>query len=541
MKASDYIKEWSKLKTTRTTWDQTYQKLSDFVSPTPRNIVGQSSMGGRKKAMVLDTTATDVAVQLGHALNSAATNPLSDWFRLTIDDYDLAVDRDAKLWLDVVADRTNHYLKQSNFAESMSEVYLDLIIYGTVGLLVEEDDEDGFYFSARNIGEFVISENHKGKPDRVLRKAIMTARQAAMKFGKLPRSIDAKYQEDPEALVNILHIIEPRNERNPDKIDKKNKPIRSIWVSMDDDEVIDESGYDEMPFIVARWAKNAGDTYGYSPAMQCINAILALNLIEKTSLEAKQLAARPPLFFSDDSQVSKFQYREGSVTYLRRNSDKPYALDTKSQPNAADSAAEDRRKLIQSTFFNDLINKELKYVTAEGVRDARNERDHTLTSAMGRIQSELLEPLINRLVGIAIRKKLIPDPPKSIQGRSFRPVWTSPLARKQEERVADSIMKAATMIGQISQLFATPTPLLERFDFDALSKVIADVYNVPQSIVKDDATIKAEREKVQQAQAEQQKQQQMMQMMQQGAAIESQTANTNGPVNKIMKGLNEQI
>jgi hypothetical protein len=425
----------------------------------------------------------------------------------------------------------------------MIEAYMDLIMYGTAGLLIEEDEEDGCYFSARNIGEFVIVENHKGRIDKVLRKANMTARQAVMRWGnKVTKGIDKQYKVDPNGAVNILHVIEPRNERNPEKIDKKNKPIRSLWIDMDSDEVIEESGYDEMPFVVARWAKNAGDVYGYSPAMGCLNAILSLNLIEKTSLEAKQLAAMPPVVIDDDSLLSQFQWRPGQPIYKRRNGNPPQVLNTGAQPGAADSAAEDRRNLIRRAFFADIIqSQELRYVTAEGIRQSADERERILTSTLGRLQSELLEPLVNRVFGILSRKDRFPIPPQTLQGRNWRPVWTSPLARRQDERAADSIMKAGSLIGQLSQLFAVPTPLLERFDFDELSKTIADIYGVPRNIIKSDAVMKKERQQAQEAMAAQQQQQQMMDMMSQGATIESQTANTSGPVNKIMKGLNEAI
>lgn len=543
MDAKEYIGQWDKLKGERSTWEATWQKISDYVSPTPRNITGQSSSGGRKKAVVLDTTATDVAVQLAHALNGAFTNPSAEWFRVTVDNYDLSNDAEARLWLEQVGTITNHYLRQSNFSEAMLESYQDLILYGTDGLLIEEDEEDGCYFSARNIGEFVIVENHKGRVDKVLRKANMTARQAFMRWeGKVSKGIAKQYETDPNKAVNILHVIEPRDERNPDKIDKKNKPIRSLWIDIDSNEVIEESGYDEMPFIVSRWAKNSGDVYGYSPSMQCLHAILSLNLIEKTSLESKQLAAMPPMGFTDDSLVSEFQWRPGHKFYLRRGAEKPFALNTGSQPGAADSAAEDRRSLIKRTYFADIIqSQELRYVTAEGVRQSADERERILTSVLGRLQSELLEPLVNRVFGILERKNLFPPAPQGLQGRNWRPVWTSPLARKQDERAADSIMKAGNMIGQLSQLFAQPSPLLERFDYDELSKTIADIFGVPRNIIKSDASIKKERQAAMEAQAQQAQQAQAMQMMQQGAQIESQTKDTGGPINKIMKGLNEQI
>lgn len=543
MDAKEYIQQWDKLKADRATWEQTWQKISDYVSPTPRDITGSSSTGGRKKAVVLDTTATDVAVQLAHALNGAFTNPASEWFRITVDDYDLSNDSEARQWLETVGTIANHYLRQSNFSEAMIEAYMDLIMYGTTGLLIEEDDEDGCYFSARNIGEFVAIENHKGRIDKVLRKANMTARQAVMRWGnKVTKGIKKQYDTDPHKPVNILHVIEPRDERNPEKIDKKNKPIRSLWLDMDSAEIIEESGYDEMPFIVSRWAKNAGQVYGYSPAMGCLNAILSLNLIEKTSLEAKQLAAMPPVIIDDDSLLSQFQWKPGMPIYKRARANAPQPLNTNAQPGAADSAAEDRRQLIRRAFFSDVIqSQELRYVTAEGIRQSADERERILTSTLGRLQSEKLEPLVNRVFGILARKDRFPPPPESLQGRNWRPVWTSPLARRQDERAADSIMKAGSLIGQLSQLFAAPNPLLERFDYDELSKIIANIYGVPRNIIKSDAVLKKERQQAKEAMQAQAQQQQMMDMMSQGATIESQTANTGGPINKIMKGLNEAL
>lgn len=540
------LKRYEALKGDKTLWEKQWQKVSDYVSPVPRNFFNVENKGPKKNVVVLDTTATESVIQLAHALNGSLTNPSTEWFKASINDAALAKDYEVTQWLDQVTRVINHYLQQSNFGEAMLEVYLDILMYGTAGMLIEPDDEDLISFSARNIGELVIAENSNNRIDTIFRLSRMTARQAAQKFGvdKLTKAQQKILEDRPDTKLKILHVIMPRHDYDKTKIDKKNKPIASYWIDLDSKELIDESGYEEHPLPVARWAKVAGDVYAYSPSMQCMNDIITLQKIEEVSLISKQLAAMPPVVFDDDSLLNEFSWSPGKRIAKRKNGAMPQALNLGQQPQLADSAANDRRDQIRRTFFADIImNRELKYVTAEGINQNADERERILTSVLGRLQSELLEPLVTRTFAILYRAKVFPATPQQLQDKVWRPVWTSPLARKQFERKADSIVKLFQTSQLIAPFFASPTgenQFVERFDPDRISAELADIFGL-NSLVKADYTLQSERQAKQQAQQQQMASQQAIDAVPKLAQAESMTKDSNGPVSNLLKSLGQGV
>lgn len=549
MDVKKLLSRYKTLKGERSGWESLWQKTSDYVSPVPVDISAQSNRSGPgKKVNVVDTTAREAMSQLAHALNGTLTNPSTSWFRATIADANLASNPNVRVWLDQMADITNHYLQQSNFCEAMIEAWQDLLTYGTAGLLIEEDDLDLISFSARNVSEIVISENHLGRVDTVFRKCRMTALQAFQRFGKsITKEMLKALDTNPDQSFSVIHAILPRNERDPGKIDKKNKKFASIWIDERSETVLSEGGFDEFPMPVVRWDKKSGDVYGSSPSIKVLPDILYLNKLEETSLMAKQIATAPPMLIDDDSLLSDVKWEPFAKIYKRANSRGGAGIQVLNpQINAqmADSAVADRREIIKRAFFGDVvINYDPQYTTAEGIRQNAEERERVLSSVLGRPQSELLEPLVSRVFAILWRAKVYPPLPKELQdGADWRPVWTSPLARKQEERKADSITKALNLIGMVAQIGGQPVAqeLLARFNPDALSLQIAEIYGVPRTIIKTDYEIQTERQAAQQAQEQQAQTQQLIQGGQALAQMESQTQNSNGFVGTLMKSLGGQ-
>jgi hypothetical protein len=52
-------------------------------------------------------------------------------------------------------------------------------------------------------------------------------------------------------------------------------PVASIYLDEKEKHILDEGGFDEMPYMVSRWAKATGEIFGRSPAclrFQILNA-----------------------------------------------------------------------------------------------------------------------------------------------------------------------------------------------------------------------------------------------------------------------------
>jgi hypothetical protein len=119
---------------------------------------------------------------------------------------------------------------------------------------------------------------------------------------------------------------------------------------------------------------------------------------------------------------------------------------------------------------------------------------------LGRLQIDLLQPLILRTLGILFREGRLAEMPEIVRnsGGAFEIEYTSPIAKTQEASSAASIERwVATVIG-IAQ--ANPE-VLDVPDWDGVIKALAGMQGVSQILIKAQDQIDSER---QQRQAQQQ-------------------------------------
>jgi hypothetical protein len=141
-----------------------------------------------------------------------------------------------------------------------------------------------------------------------------------------------------------------------------------------------------------------------------------------------------------------------------------------------------------------------------------------LAPVLGRLQAEMLKPLIDRSFNILVRSKMLPEPPKQLQGQTIDIEYVSPLARSQRSGDVQAIMRTMEMIAPLSDRL----PVMDHIDPDMLVKHITDVLGVPRKVLRSDqeiVEIRTQRAQAEQAAAEQQEQMQAAQMAQQAAPM----------------------
>ena len=75
-----------------------------------------------------------------------------------------------------------------------------------------------------------------------------------------------------------------------------------------------------------------------------------------------------------------------------------------------------------------------------------------LVPVLGRLQSELLQPLIIRVFSIMLRNNLFTQPPEILQGQEVDVEYVSPMALAQKGQELSSIMRGMEIFGSISQM-----------------------------------------------------------------------------------------
>ena len=117
-------------------------------------------------------------------------------------------------------------------------------------------------------------------------------------------------------------------------------------------------------------------------------------------------------------------------------------------------------------------------MTATEIMERSNEMTLLLGATYGRLQSELLDPLIARLYDILRRRGEIIDLP--LDGRQVAIEYRSPLARAQSARYAADILN---FLANVNSLGASAS---EAIDVPKTVRFLANIMGVPSDIVRDE-------------------------------------------------------
>ena len=510
-KAKILLSRFDRLKTQRQNWESHWQEVADYMQPRKANVTKSRSKGDKRTELIFDSSPLQSVELLSASLHGMLTNPSTPWFSLKFKNEGMEEEDEAKAWLESATEVMYSAFNQSNFQQEIFELYHDLITFGTAAMFIEEDDEDNLKFSTRHINEIYISENDKGRIDTVFRKFRISARAAIQKFGKVSTHIAVTAKKDPYEEVEILHAVYPRSDFNPTKQDKENMPFESIYMDADSGDELSVSGFKEFPFVVPRYLKASHEIYGRSPAMTALPDVKMLNEMSKTIIKSAQKQVDPPLLVPDDGFLLPVRTVPGGLNFYRAGTrDRIEPLNIGANNTLGLNMEEQRRNSIRNAFYvNQLMMQDGPQMTATEVIQRNEEKMRLLGPVLGRLQSELLKPLIDRSFAILMRRNLFAQPPEFLSGQDIEIEYVSPLAKAQKSTELSSIMRAIEIMGSLSNV----APVFDHINMDKLVRHLTNIVGVPQKILKPQSELNAER----QEQAAQAQQQQQMQQLQQVA------------------------
>lgn len=553
-----HINRQQKLKNNRHNWDSLWQDLSDYFCPGRITAVRKEEPGARKTQKIYDNTGADAAQKLAAGLYSRTVNPSSKWFYLTLEEADSDLEQNSKVceWFDIARDRTQSVINKRGTG-ALYQTYCDLTTLCNAVLFTNEDPITGISFRVFPIDTVDIAEDYRGVVDTVYRKFEMTLRQIEQEFpGKLPYDKKQQMEDDPDAKAWVLHVVGPRKKYDPDKIDNLNMPIESVYILCDNEVVLQEGGYPEMPYAVARLEVLAGELYGRGPATIALPEVKSLNEMAKLQLDGSNMRLRPPLDVPVNAYLNPIELIPG---YKNLNQDeggrRVTALNVSGDLQYTSKDIEAMQTKVKEIFYNDqLYLRTNAEMTATEVQKRSEIQMQLMGPWQGRLELELFEPLINRILGILIRQGEVPPPPQELleasedQTLSGKPqeelsekqaekqrqkyttkalkiVYDSPLARAQrlvDVQVIDQVKMSIAQAMQLNPQGAQE--LLLRFDLVKMEVDRARSLGLPTKyIVSDDKF-----EEAKAAQQAQMQQMQQMQSLQQMADMGQKVGNTPG-------------
>jgi hypothetical protein len=499
------------LKTQRSNWEQHWQQLADYMLPRKADIVKKRTQGDKRTDLIYDGTAIHAVELLSSSLHGMLTSPSTPWFSMRYRDPELQQNDAANEWLETCIDQMYQAFHRSNFQQEIHELYYDLVVFGT-GALYVESEEDGLRFACRHIAEICISEDPSGRVDTIYRTFKLSARAIAMQFGEenVPARVTKDLKDNPYAEHELVHAVYPRDGK-PGSVAER-KPIASVYYLKDGLHLLRESGFDEFPFMVPRFVKDSVSQYGRSPAMTALPDVKMLNKMSETTIKAAQKQIDPPLMAPDDGFTLPIRTTPGSLNFYRSGTrDRLEPLQIAANNPLGLNMEEQRRNAIRQAFYVDqLLIGQGPTMTATEVLQRNEEKMRLLGPVLGRLQAELLQPLISRSFALLLRAGLLPAAPEELQGQDIDIEYVSPLAKAQKQTDLQSMLRGFEIMMQMSEI----APVMDYLDDDKLVQYLVEVTGMPARVIRSQTEVAVMREERAAAQQEQMQMQQQMQMLQ---------------------------
>jgi len=269
--------------------------------------------------------------------------------------------------------------------------------------------------------------------------------------------------------------------------------------------IISIGGFREFPYVVPRYLKASNEIYGRSPGMNSLPDVKVLNKMVEVSMKAAQKQVDPPLLVPDDAMILPIRTAPGSLNYYRSGSrDRIEALNIGANNPLGLNMEDQRRRAISRTFHVDqLLIQENRTMTATEVMQRNQEKMKILGPVIGRLQQELLQPLIFRVFNIMLRTKQFLPAPEILTGQEVDIEYVSPVAIAQRGSQLEGIMRGLELFGSISNI----APVTDYIDENGLVKQIINILGLPAKMIKSDKQvqeIRAVRQEQQAAQAQMQ-------------------------------------
>ena len=512
MDNSEIIKRYEQAKATRSVVEEMWDATARYIAPYRGRFFDKSAQEGGiewRHRHVFDSTAVMAAKTLASHIHGSLTSPALQWFTLEYRDKTLRKDKDAQAWLESCSASVYSALQESNFNLEASEAYLDMVLFGTAAIVHEEtqanDGWGGFTFSSVPVKEVYFDPDHKGNVYAFYRLLRWKPSAIIAKFGvdNVPASITDAYDRDPDTALDVVFAIYPRNNNAAARevMAPKARPYGYKYVLRQGAELIgDEGGYYEMPAFLPRWSKTSESQWGNSPAMVALPDVLTLNWLVKMTLDSCDKVIDPPQKMNEGAVIGELNNKARGLTVMR-DINEIGPLNVPIRFDVADMKTADLRQAIKSYFHvTDLELKESPAMTATEVRVRYEQMQKFLAPTLGRLESDFLNPLIERAFNMMLRAGELGPVPEVVRrsNSQWDVKYTGPLAMAQR---SDRAVAIQSWVGNLAGMAEVLPEMLDVIDSVKIARELGTLLGVPASVMRSDVEVRemrAQREEAQQ-------------------------------------------
>jgi hypothetical protein len=487
-------------------WDTVCCDVSRFVQPRlGRFSTSDTNSGKRKDQSVYTLTANFAHRTLAAGMMSGVTSPARPWFRLALSDKDLMEYGPVKEWLHQTTELMRAVFNSSNTYNALHSCYEELGAFGTWACPIVPDFDNVIHLYPQTFGEYAIATDEKNRADTFVREFRMTTGQLVKRFGKENCSMAARNlydRGDYDSWVDVLHVIQPREERDTTKRDNLNMAWSSCYFEpgAEDEKYLAESGFKRFNVLAPRWQITGNDVYGRSPGMDALGAVKELQHSRLRRAQAVDLQVNPPLQVPLALKDKVNARLPGGVSYYDDAGPgsgirTAYEVNLNLQHLREDT--QDIRDEIKQAFYADLFmmlaNDTRSGITATEVAERHEEKLLMLGPVLERLHNELLSPLIDITFDRLSDAGVLPPAPPELSEADIDIEFVSVLAQAQRA-VATSGMER--LFNTAMAMAQVKPDVLDKLDFDQAIDDMADAQGVnPALVVPDDVVARLREER----------------------------------------------
>ena len=470
-------------------WQSILDDAYEYFLPN-RNLFSDNSPGQQKMDRIFDSTALEAIQQGASKLQENIAPIWSRWATFKPSDqvvreleegnFDVSIE-DIEENLQQQAETIFDYINRSNFATQFFEHALDLLI-GTGTLRIDEDDSEEMplIFTAVPQNGIAFEEGPHGNVETHWRRFKVKARDLERKWRGFKPSDTVKrlIENSPDADVDISEGVV--------YMPKTKTYYGCVWVSKEDRISWTEDFGLSSPWVTGRYSKVAGEIRGRGPALQALPDVRSLNKAKEFVLQKAAIDLAGMYTATDDGVTNPYNLSisPGIVIPVgSNNSANPsiQRLDTGSNLQLAQFQINEMQMSIKKALFNDLRDPSGAVRSATEVAIESRELAKRIGSAFGRLQTEVLIPIIKRVAYILTRRGIIA--PLSLDGRQIAIKFMSPLANAQDGEDILNVQQAVQFVLQN----AGPDQAKIGFKLEDFGTWVATKTGMPAELVRTEA------------------------------------------------------
>ncbi len=496
MQQDQILSSYQALCAARSPWEGWWDTLRHYVLPS-RLHEDESVPDAENTHALGDTTAVEACQKLagGHMSYICPGNEM--WFKWSSPEPHAGDEADS--WYAQCSEIANRELALSNFYTELHECFLDRVALGTGSLFCGNTRSGHLLFRHVPCGQFVCAENDEGIIDTYMREFTFTPHQAVAQFGlkalgERARSLAEHARSEHEGCLRFLHVVRPRNKRDPRKDTARHMPWQSLYYSLDDNCVVEEGGYREMPYMVTRFLKWGESPYGLAPARLVYPDIRQAQFLNRILDMLGEVAAFPRIL-ELANQVGEVDLRAGGRTLISPDSASlgfPREWATQGRYDVGMDRLRTKQEAINRAFFVPMLElwaERKAQMTAAEVYARENERVMQFSPSFTLFTCDF-RPLMERVFAQLCRMGKFPKPPASVLKADRRGelsvaephvVYQGRIATVLRRVRAEGIER--TLLRMQSMLPIDPQ-LLDHLDTDKTFRMAARLDGVPEDVLR---------------------------------------------------------